>query len=296
MELNNCKPMDVKMKYYLLTFLAALLLIFASGCADLQSDINQPESISIHKDGITNPHSPDFHGNLIKENNWKMEQCQSCHGPKFSGLTAPSCLTCHTTPGGPEACNTCHGSFTNPVRIAPPRSINDSVLTTYKGVGAHSRHLYDNTLGKALLCSTCHIVPQTVYAAGHLDTDLPAEVGLKELALAHGAAAGAYDAASGTCSNTYCHGNFTFYKDSAAAENQFVYTADKMEGLNKTVNWTKVDGSEDECGSCHGLPPVGHIQVPLTACASCHETVIDFTGKIIDKTKHINGIKNVRQN
>jgi len=295
MELINCKSMDVKMKYYLVTILAAILIITASGCADLQTDINQPESIMIHNKDITNSSSPDFHGNLLKGKFWKMTECQSCHGPKYSGLTAPSCLTCHTSSFGPEACNTCHGSFTDPTRIAPPRSINNNSNTSDKGVGAHSKHLYDNTLGNQTSCFTCHNVPQSIYASGHFDTGLPAEVFLKELALANVANNAVYDPTAATCSNTYCHGNFVFYKNEAPAEDQFVFTADSMAGLNNTVDWTKVDGSQAACGSCHGLPPAGHIQVPLTACASCHGTVIDFNGNIIDKTRHINGIINVRQ-
>lgn len=295
MELINRKSMEVKMKYYLVTFLAAVLIITASGCADLQTDINQPESILIHNKDIANSSSPDFHGNLLKGNFWKMAECKSCHGPKFSGLTAPSCLTCHTNLGGPEACNTCHGSFTNPLRIAPPRSINNSSNTSDKGVGAHSKHLYDNTFGNQTSCFTCHNVPQSIYAGGHFDTQLPAEVILRELALANIANNAAYDPSSATCSNIYCHGNFVFYKADAPAEDQFAFSADSMVGLNKTVDWTKVDGSQVVCGSCHGLSPAGHIQVPLSACVSCHETVIDVNGNIIDKTRHINGIINVRQ-
>jgi len=84
MELINCKTMDVKMKYYLVTILAAILIITASGCADLQTDINQPESILIHNKDITNSSSPDFHGNLLKGKFWKMTECQACHGPKNS--------------------------------------------------------------------------------------------------------------------------------------------------------------------------------------------------------------------
>ena len=43
-----------------------------------------------------------------------MKQCQQCHGSNYNGGTAQSsCYNsgCHNTPGGPEACNTCHGDF-----------------------------------------------------------------------------------------------------------------------------------------------------------------------------------------
>ena len=47
------------------------------------------------------------------------------------------------------------------------------------------------------------------------------------------------------------------------------------------------------CGSCHGLPPTGHIAATLTGCGICHGSVVDTEGNIIDKTKHINGQVNV---
>jgi predicted CxxxxCH...CXXCH cytochrome family protein len=114
------------------------------------------------------------------------------------------------------------------------------------------------------------------------------------MAVFYGASNAAYDPSTAKCSNVYCHGNFEFFRDSAEVTNQFAYTADKMTGINKTVDWTKVDQNEAECGSCHGLPPEGHIAAPLSACYQCHQGVVDQSGNIIDRTKHINGEKNAR--
>ncbi len=66
-----------------------------------------------------------------------------------------------------------------------------------------------------------------------------------------------------------------------------------MVGNNFSAKWNQVDGSQAECGSCHGLPPTGHQASTLTACVNCHIGVVDNQGNIIDKTKHINGVKNV---
>jgi hypothetical protein len=178
--------------------------------------------------------------------------------------------------------------------IAPPRDLSGNTLTTFKGVGAHTNHLYNNVLGSKVECETCHTVPQTLTSAGHIDGSLPAEVNLKGLAIINVAGNAIYNYTTTTCANTYCHGNFEFDKNSADITHQFVYSASKIEGNKRSVIWNKVDGSEAACGTCHGLPPVGHIDYGgLSTCVSCHTGVVDAQGNIIDKTKHINGVINV---
>ena len=55
-----------------------------------------------------------------------------------------------------------------------------------------------------------------------------------------------------------------------------------------------MDGSEAQCGSCHGLPPTGHVDFGgLSTCTNCHFGIVNAQGQIIDKSKHINGVKNV---
>ena len=245
--------------------------------------------INVHMEGIITVGSDNFHGLYIKDSNWNLAPCSQCHGTNFTGgIVSPSCTTCHTNSGGPEACNTCHGDFNNPERIAPPRDINGDTSTTVLGVGAHTKHLYETTIGNQVSCSNCHTVPDKFDSPGHLN-GLPAKVILGGQAIYHGATNASYNHADGSCSNTYCHGNFTFYKDSAALSDQYVFTSDKITGNNQTVIWNKVDDSQIKCGSCHGLPPAGHIQVPLKDCVGCHRGVVDENGNIIDKTKHING-------
>lgn len=275
------------------------------GCSELQTHITAPSRITIHEKGILNPESPNFHGNLVRKANWDLKQCQRCHGANYAGgMTEKSCLSsgCHTGANGPEECNTCHGDFSNKHRIAPPTDLSGGFADSLRGVGAHSKHLMDNVLGNKVECAECHKVPVKYFDVGHVDTDLPAEIIFGRLASLTTAAdkKPTYSALTISCSNTYCHGNFTFYRDSAAPERRFAYTSDKMVGANRTVKWNKVDGSEIVCGSCHGKAanpndpsPEGHIPSSLTACASCHAGVVDRTGKIIDKTKHIDGKVNV---
>jgi len=283
-------------KVLLLFFLIAIGLLLAA-CSKLESNIEPVSMLSIHKAGINDASSMDFHGKLLKEKNYKMDECRQCHGGTFSGgYVEKSCLGCHSFPGGPEACNTCHGTFDDPMRSAPPKDLKDNVATDFKSVGAHTMHLYDKSLGNTVKCSNCHNVPIKVNDEGHIDNSTGAEVILKGLSVNNIAFNAQYDQATGICSNSYCHGNFEFYRDSAVVENRFAYTTEKMVGLKKSVLWTKVDRSEVQCGSCHGLPPEGHISVPQNSCYMCHQGVIDSDGKIIDISKHINGIANARGN
>ncbi len=94
-----------------------------------------------------------------------------------------------------------------------------------------------------------------------------------------------YNATANTCAGSYCHGNWGLLK--SQSQYAFIYTADKMEGINAAPKWT--DSASAACGTCHGNPPVGHQPHDLTRCFVCHAGVVDENGKIADKTKHING-------
>lgn len=284
------------MKYYLLYILSAFASgVFLAGCSELETNITQPKPLTVHKEGISTPGHANFHGKLIREGGWDMQQCKQCHAADFSGgVTDASCNNCHTGNDGPESCNTCHGTFSDPSRIAPPTDLDNNISDTVRGVGAHASHLYEYTLGARVRCSSCHFTPQNLYDPTHMDSDGTAEVTLKNIAVAHGALNAQYNIAEASCSNTYCHGNFTFYRDSTAETNRFAYTADRMTGTPVTMEWTQPGKQEIVCGSCHGLPPVGHIQVPLSSCYTCHGEVVDREGRIINKDKHIDGVADAR--
>ena len=250
-------------------------------------------SINVHVEGIIDTTSGNFHGNFIRQNGWRLMDCQQCHGEDYGGgVASPTCLNCHSQPDGPEACNTCHGDFNDPAIIAPPQDTNNNTNTDNLGVGAHTTHLYENNIGLQIPCTTCHIVPQNYSDPGHaVDDPLPAEVIFSPLAVHNIAVNPVYDYTSGTCSDTYCHGNWEFLKESSSY--QFAYTEDKMVGNNRSVIWNIVDGTQATCGSCHGLPPTGHIPAQLQFCNTCHTGIVDYEGNIIDTEKHMNGEINV---
>ncbi len=289
----------MKIKYYLISLLSVLILgLVIAGCSDLQKNIPTTPQLSVHQPGNLDPASPNFHGNVVKANNWSMKECQNCHAADYSGgTTGASCKSCHKAPQGPEACNTCHGNFadTTYTFIAPPRDVNGDTSTASLTVGAHTSHLYNNTLGNTIPCNTCHVVPSSVYASGHLDATPDNIITLSGTAITNIASNASFDPNAGTCANTYCHGNFKYRKSSAVSTNQFAFTDSVMVGNNVTVQWNKVDGSQAVCGSCHDLPPKGHIgPIPLTECFTCHGNVVDENGNIINQSLHINGTADVR--
>lgn len=243
--------------------------------------VNCHSGIGVHKDGMLDPNSVNFHGKFIASKNWDLAECSQCHSANYSGgLVSASCLTCHTQTNGPEACNTCHGVFDDPTKIAP-------------NVGAHFAHLYENELGKQVDCNQCHTVPNSFAAAGHIDSQNGAEIAFGSLTKLKTNSPGAYsqtstlpeivpnpsyNSSTKTCSNVYCHGYF---------KNGNTINAVSFNGGSSAVN----------CGSCHGNPTTGN---PLPGgshpvvqnCSFCHGDVVSVNGNtytIIDISKHING-------
>ena len=118
-----------------------------------------------------------------------------------------------------------------------------------------------------MACTECHVVPGSVADPGHLDTALPAELTFGPRATAGGAAP---DFNGTTCTSVYCHG------------------ATLSGGSLTEPAWTTVDGTQAECGSCHGLPPTeGH--PTASHCSYCHPSVIDDALTIINPALHVNG-------
>ncbi|MDZ7292127.1 MAG: hypothetical protein ONB44_19815 [candidate division KSB1 bacterium] len=241
------------------------------------------------------------HSGFIKSIAYNLGSCKGCHGQDYGiKKVNNSCLTCHSKQGGPEACNTCHGNFGGDpnilTNVAPPRGLNGETSATTPAVGAHQAHLgYYPSTALAGTCQECHTLPQSFAAAGHIDSDGQAELLFKGVLSNVKTEGGArvpnvsYNAANNTCAGTYCHGNWGLLK--AKSTRTFAYAADKMEGATASPKWN--DAATAACGSCHGLPPTGHIPAQLTTCANCHLGVVDATGKIIDNTRHVNGKINV---
>ena len=90
-------------------------------------------TINVHLAGVIDPSSENFHGKYIRNDQWDMSGCQSCHAEDYSGgFVSPTCLDCHTYVGGPENCTTCHGS---PASNAPPEVINGNTSSSERQEG-----------------------------------------------------------------------------------------------------------------------------------------------------------------
>jgi predicted CxxxxCH...CXXCH cytochrome family protein len=202
--------------------------------------------------------------------------CAGCHGAppvshvRFARVAdAPDeCAACHGSP--PEgshvdgvlglaeiACDACHGRTGSP---APPLGLDGAMSATDPAVGAHRAHLEASLvdrIGKPVACRTCHPIPASTSAAGHLDTTAPADVAL--------ALGGAYDPIAGTC-QVWCH-------------------FDRVPG----PVWADASGNERACDACHGFPPAqtraGALHPPgagdLLLCVGCH---------LFDSARHVDGV------
>ncbi len=251
-----------------------------------------------HNSSWSAPSDSRSHAAYIRGQNWSFDDCTTCHGADYKGgRTGSSCFDCHTGTNGPEDCTTCHGSLnasagqTNPVSLfAPPEDLSGNLTTDAPGVGAHQVHLngakWTTTAGFVQACKMCHTEVVNFSDANHIDDTPGVDMHFSAMATHNGTLTPAYDPATMTCSNVYCHGAFEFEK--SATLNQYAYTADKIRGIHEPVQWNRVGVGEVTCGSsCHGLPPEGHIGA--NTCSPCHGSVVDPANNIIDKTKHMNG-------
>ena len=268
------------------------------------------------------PHSvmfprPGRHVGYMISKGFPLVSCQGCHGQGYTGgpVVAISCEQsgCHVdasgNPKSPETCNTCHGTFSAPVSLtglalinsaAPPRDVDGDTTISSPGVGAHQKHLFTGTTGRSVKCVECHVIPASVSSPGHLNAASIAVFNdtLANLVTGNGSVVPhpSFDENTMKCANTYCHGNWVLLKSSAPSIAQQVYldTATVMVGARTSPVWT-AGSAEGQCWSCHGTgpntpTPAGHQVYETTACYLCHGDVVDASGNISNRAKHMNGV------
>jgi predicted CxxxxCH...CXXCH cytochrome family protein len=219
--------------------------------------------------------------------------CTSCHGlpPLLPHPQSANCVSCHGAVVASDnrtitersrhvngvvdvsveaSCKNCHGAL-NP---APPVDTAGNASSTTPAVGAHQTHLLGTERSRAVPCGECHAVPEKVLDPGHLDSPLPAELRFSGAAIAHGAVP-LY--ANGTCQATSCHG--------AVFPN-----GEPSGGTNTAPTWTRVDGSEATCGSCHGYPPPPPHPNPGNPCHNCHANMAADDLGFTHPELHVDGI------
>jgi predicted CxxxxCH...CXXCH cytochrome family protein len=230
------------------------------------------------------------HGNPPSSHPQDQLACETCHGAgyeagkvnvethvngvvDFRGGDASRCDSCHSGPRSPE--------------FVDLQGRTADAGSSVRTVGAHDAHLKASRMRGPMTCNECHLVPSTLFAPGHIDSSLPAEVfpmGFTGIS-ANQAVMPVYDATNATCT-TYCH--------SGAGD------VDMAPGLNRMPSWTG-GPSQATCGTCHGLPPQDnsqwHALAATTPCATCHGGSIDADGGLIFtslpdggvSSKHVDG-------
>ncbi len=199
-------------------------------------------------------------------------QCALCH-PGYTNTSVNTPLHVNGVanvqpPDVATNCAACHGDATRVLpdgapavlKAAPPVDRNGSSDTSQPGVGAHQAHLMPGSgaIATPIACTECHVVPADLAHVGPL-ASTPATLDWGPLASASGVAP-TFDAATVTCTN-YCHG------------------AVQTGGSNTRPVWTKVDGTQARCGTCHGDPPTSGLHEMHASpnfygvsCGTCHPT------------------------
>lgn len=283
--------------YSLFIFIITALLYY-QGCSELHDNPVHAPEISGHGDGWIDTNSANFHGKYIFDNKlWNLTSCQTCHGVDYAGgSTGSSCITCHTSQGGPQNCRLCHG---NPSHSYPPKALNGETSSSFMSIGSHDIHLSaDSNLrfSARVQCSECHLPLNGFSDPNHIgpNPDGIAEInfGILSKTVLPGDTSSpnpTWERNTGTCANTYCHGNFRRGNRSASP----------IFNQPNTVT----------CGSCHGDPITGNpnpgapnnFVTPhfsfwtVTECYFCHNQVMNPQGFIYNKSKHVNGEVNLNQ-
>ena len=225
---------------------------------------------------------------------WNVEQplgCTSCHElpPPLPHPQSETCSACHGAVVDADnrtiidksrhvngtvdlsldeaTCTSCHGGR----NAAPPVDAEGNTKTTAAGVGAHQTHVRGTERSRAVPCGECHVVPKTLLASGHVDSERPAELAFAGVALAYGAEP---QYSGGSCQSTSCHGA--------------VFPDYPSGGSNTEPSWTRVDGTQAACGSCHGVPPPPPHPLDTYPCSHCHGDIAE-DGTFTHPELHVDG-------
>jgi predicted CxxxxCH...CXXCH cytochrome family protein len=192
-------------------------------------------------------------------------------------------------------CTSCHGSGDN---SAPPASATGTGSATWASLspGAHQTHVLGVTVNgerfrKPVACSECHPVPLSNAQANEHRNGV-ADVVFGPLA-SNGGLAPAWNPATPSCSATYCHGGTL------------------QGGSNTSPVWTRLDGTQVTCGTCHGIPPSSTLPDPAgkihpvvdatipgydpadlkKSCNACHPGTVKADGTLdVPGGQHIDGV------
>ncbi|MDU0457529.1 MAG: CxxxxCH/CxxCH domain-containing protein [Geobacteraceae bacterium] len=229
--------------------------------------------------------------------------------PAANGYGTCSASACHgsatVTWGGTlwsttDQCGKCHSSSTaGAVTTATPFYSTafpvKVTASTDPKVGAHTAHIASSdSISAAMVCTACHGTV-ALNSATHMAGS--SSFAWSTLATKNGALTPAYSAATGVCSNVYCHGASMPGGDTSGSNRAPVWNS---------ATYLPATLSSAACGTCHGFPPptsAGHPAVsipagfPATASlgttCSCHSNINpagnSYATIFVNKALHING-------
>ncbi|KAF0217294.1 MAG: cytochrome c family [Geobacteraceae bacterium] len=235
----------------------------------------------------------------LAQQNWYKDVngvCASCHPtlPQSISQHVPStdtsvCAGCHTHAQGFSAsCTGCHGMppVANVAGGAAngyansPYNYSASLVFKNESTTPHASHATGTGNYYNFACDECH--KGNTHANGQFQQVFIVKTGI--IASTGGAIPAYVGTGSGTCNTTYCH------SDGAGSYKSPTWALQKDTIINKP----------GECSACHNLPATStshpkHVAGGTTGksylCANCHGATVNAANAIIDKTKHVNGTK-----
>lgn len=177
-------------------------------------------------------------------------------------------------------CTQCHGGTLDAPKeapewiAAPPYNLAGETDPEARGNGAHEAHLRGSGQSRTLLCSECHVVPETTDAPGHMDSPYPAEIIFSSRVASAFEATPYFDPTTQTCKQTFCHGGY--------------FVGGRPSGGQVTEpKWTDRSDGPRACDGCHGQPPPD--PHPLTdSCSDCHKNIAS-DGTFTHPELHVDG-------
>jgi len=216
--------------------------------------------------------------------------CTACHGGQgpaaFTSGTDPNLAAAPPAPppNKPQAVIGAHQAHVNPNPAAspPPLSFPRSCDECHHPVPTDSAHSAGGAAFPTVSFNGIALGPSVTTDGANLSSTPPVWNGVDS-----GTAI-----TTPTCSAVYCHGSFRWFGDGASGAD--------VKGNAFAPDWT-MGSSQAACGTCHDLPPQGHIQNAFIGtspspmvCNGCHPGTVDASGNIIvdaqtGASKHING-------
>ena len=221
--------------------------------------------------------------------------CQSCHAlpntvAEHSKPTV-DCNACHyhSNPKGSFAamgCDGCHGQPPSQNVVSGPNGYAAGYVGVNEALSPHSSHAGGTAY--TYTCNDCH--KGYIHQNGDFQDIFLSPAGTT--ASSNGAAP-VYNTTARTCATTYCHSNGA------------------PRGLTPTyvapIAWANgkgtIIGAAGGCAACHGTAATlatnahqKHVNTTTGkgyACEACHGSVVTGSATIKDKTRHVDGFKNI---